>query len=638
MKLKILVYLFLTVILSGQLLAQEEDYLDSLETQLEHLAKKSYPGLNESVEFSVSGVSVKEFLRSLASNHAININVRSGVEGTVINNFSDARVLDVIMFLCKEYDLRIDFMGSIMSFYAFHEVEPPVVKTVRLPKVDYNEKNHFLSLDLQNDTLDDVLKEIVKLSFVNVIAAPEVKGKIVSVFIQNRPLESALEMLAVSNSLRIEKVHANFYVVHPAIEQKPIAQNVSNMENPKRNTKVNNEELFVEVNEQGLISVTAFNQPIKDILAAVSQETFVPFFLYDQPEGNASIFIQNTEFDDFMDYILNSSNLTFRKQNGVYLIGARSDEVIRTTELVQLENRTVESILDFIPADLKKGVEIKEFRELNGFVMSGSRPNIEEIKRFLFEVDKIVPIVRIEVMIIDFNKSHTISGGIDMKLGIGETPASTTGQVGSTGGDATLNSNTINSLLSAFNGYGLMNIGLVQPDFYMTIKALEANGNLKVRSTPMLSTLNGHQANMKIGNTEYYLEVNNSVIGNQSPITQQQQIYKSTTADLSIDILPIVSNDGHVTLEITVGQSDFTDRISDTAPPGKVTREFKSLIRVKNGEMILLGGLEEKRTSDSGKGLPFISRVPVLKWIFGSRSKMKSKSKLNIFIKPVVVY
>jgi type IV pilus assembly protein PilQ len=627
------------MLIPRQLLSQETEYLDSLKIQLEQLAKKSYPGLNESVEFSVSGVSVKEFLRSLASNHSININVRDGVQGTVINNFSDARVLDVIIFLCKEYGLRVDFMGSIMSFYAYHEEVPLEIKPLQLPKIDYNEKNHFLSLDLQNDTLDDVLKEIVKLSFVNVIAAPEVKGKIVSVFIQNRPLESALEMLAVSNNLRIEQVHSNFYVVHPA-EQKNVADNtpsVSN-QNGKKKVEKTNDELLVEVNEAGLISVTAFNQPIKEILAAVSQKAFVPFFLYDQPEGNASIYIENTEFDDFMDYILNSSNLTFRKQNGVYLIGARSDEVIRTTELIQLENRTIESILDFIPADIKKGVEIKEFKELNGFVMSGSRPNIEEIKRFLFAVDKIVPIIRIEVMIIDFKKSHTISGGIDMKLGIGDAPATSSGQVGSKGGTATLNSSTINTLLSAFNGYGLLNLGMVKPDFYMTIQALEANGNLKVRSTPMLSTLNGHQATMKIGNTEYYLEVNNSYIGSQNPITQQQQIYKSTTADLSIDILPIVSSDGHVTLEITVGQSDFTDRISDTAPPGKVTREFKSLIRVKNGEMILLGGLEEKKSSNSGKGLPFISRVPVLKWIFGSRAKVKSQSKLNIFIKPVVIY
>ncbi|MCE3229881.1 MAG: type and secretion system protein, partial [Bacteroidetes bacterium] len=65
---------------------------------------------------------------------------------------------------------------------------------------------------------------------------------------------------------------------------------------------------------------------------------------------------------------------------------------------------------------------------------------------------------------------------------------------------------------------------------------------------------------------------------------------------------------------------------------------FKSLVRVKNGEMIMLGGLEENQTNNSGSGLPLISRIPILKWIFGNRTKAKSENKLTIFIKPTVIY
>jgi type IV pilus assembly protein PilQ len=61
-------------------------------------------------------------------------------------------------------------------------------------------------------------------------------------------------------------------------------------------------------------------------------------------------------------------------------------------------------------------------------------------------------------------------------------------------------------------------------------------------------------------------------------------------------------------------------------------------VRVKNGEMIMLGGLEENSNSNSGKGLPLISRIPVLKWIFGNRTKSKTENKLTIFIKPTIIY
>ena len=90
-------------------------------------------------------------------------------------------------------------------------------------------------------------------------------------------------------------------------------------------------------------------------------------------------------------------------------------------------------------------------------------------------------------------------------------------------------------------------------------------------------------------------------------------------------------------MEIHVKQSTFTTRISPTAPPGTINRDFKSLLRIKNNEMIMLGGLEEKGSDETGSGLPLLSRIPVLKWFFGTRSKTKKDNKLTLFIRPVVV-
>ncbi len=118
----------------------------------------------------------------------------------------------------------------------------------------------------------------------------------------------------------------------------------------------------------------------------------------------------------------------------------------------------------------------------------------------------------------------------------------------------------------------------------------------------------------------------------------QTQQYKPVNADLSLVINPQVSGDEQITMTINVKQSSFTERISSTAPPGTINRDFQSLIRVKNGEMIMLGGLEENSASSSGSGLPLISRIPVLKWIFGNRTKSKSENKLTIFIKPTIIY
>ncbi len=71
------------------------------------------PGLDGTVELSVSGTPVTEFVRGLGVTHQLNITIDPAVKGEVVNNFTDARVVDVLMFLCKRYDLDVEFIGSI---------------------------------------------------------------------------------------------------------------------------------------------------------------------------------------------------------------------------------------------------------------------------------------------------------------------------------------------------------------------------------------------------------------------------------------------------------------------------------------------------------------------------------------------
>jgi type IV pilus assembly protein PilQ len=237
-------------------------------------------------------------------------------------------------------------------------------------------------------------------------------------------------------------------------------------------------------------------------------------------------------------------------------------------------------------------------------------------------------------MIIDFNKSHVVKTGITAGKGQGQVESS--GEI-YPGVDFTLSSTGINDLIERFNGFGWVKIGKVTPDFYMTLQAMEDEGILKVRSTPKLSTINGHQAKMSIGNKEYYLEKESNLMGTQNPQLATRERYRSVEAELKVEIRPVISGDNQITMNINVNQSDFTERINETAPPGQVTRAFQSTIRIKNQEMVLLGGLEEKRVNSSGKGIPLLTRIPILKWIFSNRNDQRSNGKLNIFIKPTII-
>lgn len=636
-----LILLFLALLTAGQLMAQ--DRIASIRQQLDELALTT-PGLSEKVELSVSGVSIQEFVRGIAQAHSLNVSINPGIQANIVNNFSNATVSDVFVFLCREYDLEITLIGSIVSLTKYEAPLPaPIVKAKKELKINYNKQTDFLSLDLKRDSLDEVVKEITRISLNNVVLAPGLDNRQVSVYIQNRPFANALEKMAFANGLKVRETDDKFFVLEP-IEEPAVAKGPNNKfvrgnnRNPQNQGAVENLEIKMEPGER--ITVNATNVPIVDIIKAASTELLHNYFLFSEPEGSTTLYLENATYEEFLTYLLNGTDYTYKLQEQVFLIGNRKLEGLRSTELITMENRTIESVIDYIPTDLKKNVEIKEFIELNGLIVSGSYPEIEEIRLFLRKIDRIVPVILIDVMIVEVRKSSGINTGISGGLGEG-APEKTNGTYNTgdnSGAQVSMNSATLNNLLSRISTGGVLNLGNLAPDFYLTIEALETNGYLRRRSTPKLATLNGHEANLSIGEQEYYLETQNQLIGTQNPTVTNSQVYRAVNADLAITIKPFVSGDEQITLEIEFEQSQFTERIEATAPPGTTTRQFKSMIRVRNGETILLGGLEEKTKQTTGSGLPWISKVPVLKWFTGKQSKNTSRDQLNIFIKTTVIY
>lgn len=610
-----------------------DERIKQMELKLSSLAA-DMPGLEETVEMSVSGVTIQEFMRGLAEAHKLNVSVDPNIKQTIVNNFVNATVSDVLIFICKEYELDINFIGSIMSIVKY---EKPKEITLLPFIVEYNSMTDKLTLDLKNSSLEDVVKIITQKSNKNVVLASGITPKEVSVYVQNMAFDNALENLGIANDLEVVKTKEHSYIIQKATIEQATTNNNSSSSNPRNSSNQNKKSggFSYEVKKASDISVLATDVLIEEVIKNVAKDLGIDYFFVSEIKDKTTINVKSKTFSELLDNMFNGTNLTYDIKNGIYVFGKRETEGLRVTKVIQLQHRSVEKVVDFIPSDIKQGVNIKEFVDLNSLILSGSNPQIIEIENFILMIDKIVPVVLIEVMIVDYSNSRTDATGID--VGLGENPATTKGTIFPEA-NMNLNSTSINNLIESFNGYGILNLGKVTPNFYVNIKALETQGILKVKSTPKLATLNGNEAKMKIGNTEYYVEQTTNTLANQTTQTINTRVYKSVNADLSVTIKPFVSGDDQITMEIAVSQSDFTEKIEPGAPPGTVSRDFSSLIRVKDQEMILLGGLEEKSIRESGKGVPFLSRIPVIKWFFSSRTREKSKSKLNIFIKPTVIY
>ena len=380
-----------------------------------------------------------------------------------------------------------------------------------------------------------------------------------------------------------------------------------------------------------IVPQALYDRPISGYILDVCEQLKLDYFFITPVNAQTSIYLKNTDVKTLFDLLLTGTAYTYYEEGSVYMFGEAKHEGLFSTRIVPMRYRTVDKLPEVIPDNLKKGVQIAAFGDLNSIIASGDQRQVARVEQFLRSIDKTVPLITIEVMIVDASKDVLLEAGLG--LGVGTKPIQTSGTL-SPGLDMTLGAKAVNSLA---NKIGLVKLGKVTPNFYANLKAMEQSGTIELRSTPRLSTLNGHEAVLTSGEMQYYKETNNTYMGTQNPVQSTSYVWKSVEANMTLTITPYVSEDGHITMTIDLSQSEFTERTEKEAPPGTTTRSFKSMVRVHNEEMVLLGGIDRQSHEKSSKGLPFIARIPVLKWIFGTHKNNRQERRLNVFIKPAVI-
>jgi len=706
----------------------EQGRILNIKHQLEALSTE-VNGLTEQVksEINVRNVTLTNFLIAVSEIHEVNINASPQLDSIILaNNFSNVTISDLLVFLCKEYDLTIEFTGSILSIKPY--VRTPETPEKRIVPLAYNPSNNSISIDARGDKLYDLFRQITDASGKNLVFAQGLEHKLITAYIQNTPFEVAMDKLAFANNLFVERSKDGFFVFEDNMNTIANPANTTNTtQRPVRRRKSN---FFFEVKDvqQKLLEVDFVNTPISDIISDIGYELNIDIFTATPLEnaGNATFKSKAITFDALLTHLfetqqtsqqvsstntngnnrpnpnvaqrgLSSSQFTYKKDGNIYFFGTSNQLSVREVAIIHLQHRSVELLADptggvnrnsgfnsgysnntssfnngynnsfdtnasnrnresintntsgnfntynnkaealvnILPDEVKQDLDIKVDFELNSFYVNGPSANIQRFRNFIAKIDQPVPVVLIEIMIIEVSKNSVVETGISW--GIGDEPVTTSGGIYPET-NMTLGATTINKIIGGFDGFGSFNLGKVVPNFFASIKAMESNGDLKIRSTPKLSTLNGHRAYFSNGQTSYYAVTQRNIYGTDNPQTSEITNYYPIDAELGFTIKPLVSGDGQVTLDISLIQSSFGSRIAENAPPDISSREFSSLIRMRDQDIAVLGGLEEQMSNNSGNGVPLLARIPIIKWLFSKRKREGRKTKLTILIKPTIIH
>lgn len=187
------------------------------------------------------------------------------------------------------------------------------------------------------------------------------------------------------------------------------------------------------------------------------------------------------------------------------------------------------------------------------------------------------------------------------------------------------------------------------------IKALETFGSARVLSSPRIVALNNQAAILKVVNEEVYFTLQVKEAFNRHGEIQKHEFESqlhTVPVGLVLNVTPQIGATGSVALHVrpsitSIGGYKEDPAVSLYAARHKVTvksqvpvlqiREFDSMLSIPDQHVAILGGLIRDELHREEEGIPWLRRIPVLKWLFQHQSRRTRKSELIVLLRPQIV-
>lgn len=189
-------------------------------------------------------------------------------------------------------------------------------------------------------------------------------------------------------------------------------------------------------------------------------------------------------------------------------------------------------------------------------------------------------------------------------------------------------------------------------DITSQLKALQTQGEVRVLSNPRANIMNGQTALLSVGRNVSFVsrvETSTSTAATGTVPTTTFSIQTSSVlSGIIIGIVPFINEKGEVSMSITPIVSDLVKlenrsigRVGENnieiSLPTVDLRELSTTVTVRDGQMVVIGGLIQNKDTIQDSQVPFLGNIPVIGHLFKSRDKVNEKTELVIMLKPVVV-
>jgi len=400
---------------------------------------------------------------------------------------------------------------------------------------------------------------------------------------------------------------------------------------------------------------------VRAVLQLLADFSGLNVVVSDSVQGNITLRLKNTPWDQALDIILKTKGLAMR-QNGNVILVAPGEEIAQRerleleakkqiteltplrSELIQINYAKATELADIIKSDkntlLSSRGNITVDQRTNTLLVRDTLEHIDEIRKLITNLDIPIRQVLIESRIViaeesfirELGSNITMAGAKDSNDSVGRALLSnaipTTG-VSSTPQTRSLPTNAA-SIISTGGGVFQGVLGMSSRLLEFELKAKQTEGVVEVVSSPRVITSNQRKARIQDGQEIPFESGASSTAGTTTTFKK---------AVMSLEVTPQITPDDRVILDIKVTKDtpSLVDSGVDSKSIAINTKEVETQVLVNNGETVVLGGIyvEEHVTSESK--IPLLGDIPLLGWLFRSKTTTDDKRELLIFVTPKIL-
>jgi len=385
------------------------------------------------------------------------------------------------------------------------------------------------------------------------------------------------------------------------------------------------------------VTVHAMNVYAHRLFARLAERTGLQLVVDDAiKDRKVTVHLSDKSPREIIAYIVAAYGFSSGEVNGILMI---SEGIPRRPSSYLLS--TIESIpTQYVEADTAKGLlpvflqdHVKVNREQNAVVLSAPTDVLRKFREDIAQFDIPAAQIMLEIMVVEFTDFDSDVFG----LGARWDNAGRGAEFG------TLSLPQANPLVAPrdLGGILLRGVADLPTEFRARLEALVSKGRARVRAAPRIATVSGQRASFFVGIQRYLrepIEMPRENQGGEDWYGGGSEMRNYIDAGVRLNVVPWTGDGKEIICDIRPSEvSTLSAPDPITRLPEKATRTANTTVRVRDGQTIIIGGLQQEEERTVRSKVPLLGDLPLLGSLFRSRNSVKFRTDLVIFITPCVL-